>query len=75
MDTAGVVAKTRDVIKWAMSWMAMTKPDSIQQTQQVMELVVNPLLDGFSMVKAVGGRTFNEKTHISSDFHVLLDRT
>lgn len=75
MDTAGLVAKTRDVINWAMSWMAMTKPDSIQQTQQVMELVVNPLLDGFSMVKAVGGRTFNEKTHISSDFHVLLDRT
>lgn len=75
LDTAGMVAKTRDLINWAMSWMAMTKPEIIQQTQQVMELVVNPLLDGFSMVKAVGGRTFNEKTHISSDFHVLLDRT
>lgn len=75
MDTAAIVAKTREVINWAMSWMAMAKPNEAQQAQQVMELVVNPLLDGFSMIKAVGGRTFNEKTHISSDFHMLMDRT
>jgi hypothetical protein len=75
MRTEGLVAKARDVINWAMTWMAMTKPDETDQARQIVELGVYPLLDGFSMFKAVGGRTYTREDQISSDMQVLLDRT
>ena len=75
MRTEGLVAKTRDIVNWAMTWMAMSKPEEAEQARQIVELGVNPLLDGLSMFKAIGGRTYNLEDRINSDMQVLLDRT
>ncbi len=75
LHTEGMVAKVRELITWGMAWMAMAKPDGIDQAKQIVELGINPLLDGFSMIKAVGGRTCTEENQISSDIQMLLDRT
>lgn len=75
MRTEGVVAKARDMINWAMTWMAMTKPDEAEQARQIVELGVHPLLDGLSMFKAVGSRTYTQEDRINCDMQVLLDRT
>ncbi|MEJ2660872.1 MAG: DUF3352 domain-containing protein [Desulfobacteraceae bacterium] len=75
MRTEGLVAKTRDIVNWAVTWMAMAKPEEADQARQIVELGVNPLLDGLSMFKAVGGRTYNLEDRINSDMQVLLDRT
>ena len=75
MRTEGLVAKTRDIVNWAMTWMAMSKPEEAEQARQIVELGVNPLLDGLTMFKAVGGRTYNLEDRINSDMQVLMDRT
>jgi hypothetical protein len=75
MQTEALVAKVRDLISWAMTRMAMSKPNEIDQARQIVELGVNPVLDGLSMFKAVGGRTYTEGDQINSDIQVLLDRT
>lgn len=75
LRTAGLFAKVRDLITWGMTWMAMAKPDEVEQTKRVVELGIYPLLDGLSMIKAVGGRSYSEEDHFSSDVQVLLERT
>ena len=75
MRTEGLVAKARDIINWAMTWMAMTKPEEVEQARQIMELGVHPLLDGLTLFKAVGGRTYTGENQINSDIQVLMDRT
>ncbi len=75
MRTEGLVAKARDIIDWAVTWMAMTKPDKADQARQIVELGAYPLLDGFSMVKAVGSRTYTQENRINTDLQLLLDRT
>jgi hypothetical protein len=75
MRTEGLVAKAREIVDWAMTWMAMTKPNETDQARQIVELGINPMLDGLSMFKAVGGRTYIEEDQINSDIQVLLDRT
>jgi hypothetical protein len=75
MRTEGLVAKTRDIINWAVTWMAMTKPNEADQVRQIMDLGVQPVLDGLTIFKAVGGRTYIDGNQINSDIQVLLDRT
>jgi hypothetical protein len=75
MRTEGLVVKAHEIINWAITWMAMTKPDEIDQARQIVKLGINPVLDGLSMFKAVGGRTYTAKDQINSDIQVLLDRT
>jgi hypothetical protein len=73
--TEGVVARVREMVSWAMSWMAMSKPNEIEQARQIVKLGINPMLDGLTMFKAMGGRTYTEKNQINSDIQVLLNRT
>ena len=75
LRAAGLFAKVRDLITWGMAWMAMAKPDEVEQTKRVVELGIYPLLDGLSMIKAVGGRSYSGEDHFSSDVRVLLERT
>jgi hypothetical protein len=75
MRTDGLVAKTRDIVNWALTWMAMAKPNEGDQVRQIVELGVYPLLDGLSMFKAMGGRTYTQGDRINSDMQMLLDRT
>jgi hypothetical protein len=75
MRTEGLVAKAHEVINWALARMAMSKPAEADQARQIVELGINPLLDGLSMFKAVGGRTYSVESQINSDIQVLLDRT
>ncbi|KJS30523.1 MAG: hypothetical protein VR64_14925 [Desulfatitalea sp. BRH_c12] len=75
MNPQGLLDKTRQTISWAMAWMAMTKPDDAKRAQQIITLGIDPLIDGLSMIKAVGGRTYIEDDSVHSDTQVLLDRS
>jgi hypothetical protein len=74
MRTEGLFEKVREVISWGMSWMAMMQPAEAQNMQDIVTLGVDPLLDGLSMIKAVGGRAYAEEDRISSEVQMLLDR-
>jgi hypothetical protein len=69
----GLTGKTREVLSWAMSWMAMVQPDKAENLQAVVSLGIDPLLEGLSMVKAIGSRAYAEEDRICSDFQLLLD--
>ena len=52
----------------------MMQPDKAENLQDIVTLGIEPLLDGLSMVKAVGGRVYAEEDKISTEFQTLLDR-
>jgi Protein of unknown function (DUF3352) len=74
MNVEGMIAKSYEVISWAMAWMAATQPDKGEKAQKVVELVVNPLLDGFSMFKAIGSRTYSGEGHMTTDVYTSVQR-
>jgi hypothetical protein len=71
----GLIERTREVLSWAMSWMSMMQPDNAEMMQDIVSLGVNPLLDGLSMIQAVGGRAYIEDDRICSDVQLLVDRS
>lgn len=75
MQPEALTAKTREILKWAMAWMAMAKPEDVDQVQQVITLGIDPLLDGLAMVITIGGRAYMQEDHIRSEVHMLLDRS
>jgi hypothetical protein len=74
MRTEGLIEKTRELITWGISWTAMMQPDKARNMQDIVALGIEPALDGLSMVKAVGGRTYADEDRITSEVQVLLDR-
>ncbi|MBA3037312.1 MAG: hypothetical protein FP814_12565 [Desulfobacterium sp.] len=75
LNTERLLTKTRDLISCGMSWIVMAKRDRVDKTAKIVELGINPLLDGFSMFKAVGGHTYTGEDFICSDIQVLMDRS
>lgn len=75
LRTDALVAKAHELISLGMSLQAMARSDETEKAKKIVELGINPLLDGLSMVKAVGGRTYTDENLISSDIQVLLDRS
>ena len=71
----GLVARSRDITAWAMAWMAMVRQETAERNRQIVDLLINPVLDGLSMIKAVGTRTYIEETRIKSDTYAALDRS
>ncbi len=74
LNVEGMIAKSRDIISWGMAWMGATQPDKGEKAQKVVELVLNPLLDGFSMYKAIGSRTYTGKGHVTTDVYTSVQR-
>ncbi len=75
LRSEGLIARIKELIPRGMSWLAMTQPDKAKDLQKVVDLGVMPLLDGLSMYKAVGGRTYVDGNRVCSDVQVLMDRT
>jgi hypothetical protein len=75
MRAEGLVERTREVLAWAMSWMAMMQPAKAESMQGIVSLGVDPLLDGLSMIQAVGARAYVEEDRICSDIQLLVDRS
>ncbi len=67
--------KTRGVLNWSMTLLALTKPKEIRKIKKIINLGVYPILDGLTMMKTVGGRAYTEKDSITSDIKILLDRS
>ncbi len=66
--------KTRQALTWVMAWANLVKTRQRVQLGPVIDVVVNPVLDGLTMVRTVSGRTFVEKDCISSEVKMVLDR-
>jgi hypothetical protein len=75
LNTEDLFAKTRELITWGINWTAITNKDKAEKAKKIMELGINPLLDGLSMIKAVGVNTCIKEDSINSDMRVLLDRS
>jgi hypothetical protein len=74
MRAEGMIEKIRGLLDWGMTWMAMTQPDKAENLQQIVSLGVSPLLDGLSVIQAVGGHAVIEEDRVVSEVRVLLDR-
>lgn len=69
-----MVGRARSLMEWAMAWSAITKPEESQRIKQIVNLGVNPLLDGLTLFKTIGGHTRMGESQITSDIYILLDR-
>ena len=74
VNTEALIVKIREIVTWGRGWMAMVKPEGAEKNRQIVELVVNPILDGLSMFKAVGVRIYSEETRIICERYTYLDR-
>jgi hypothetical protein len=71
----GLAEKTGEVLDWTMGWMAVMQPARAENIQRIVSMAVDPLLDGLSMIRVVGGRTYTEEERIVSDVQLLMDRS
>ncbi|MBU1054720.1 MAG: DUF3352 domain-containing protein [Proteobacteria bacterium] len=74
LNTEEMIIKTRKLISWGISWMAIAQRDKVEKASKIVNLGINPLLDGLSMIKAMGGSTYIGEDFIKSDMQVLMDR-
>ncbi|MBN2429089.1 MAG: hypothetical protein JXK94_12200 [Deltaproteobacteria bacterium] len=73
-NVEGLIGKTKDISAWALAWMAATQPDRGEKGRRMVELVLNPLLDGFSMYNSIGSRVYIENDRMVSDTYVSVNR-
>jgi len=74
MNVTSMIAKSREVASWSLAWMAATQPDQGKKAQKVAELVLNPLLDGFSMVNSIGSRVYVKDDRLVNDIYTSVNR-
>jgi len=73
INVEGLNRRIREALTWAESWMVAIRPDKGKRFRELSDLVLVPLLDGFSMYRAVGVRTYIEEERIVSEIYTLID--
>lgn len=74
VQTEDLIGKSKDLINWGLTMMAITKPEQVQKLSEIMTVGVFPILDGLTMVKAMGGHLRNSEDVVVSDMRMLMDR-
>lgn len=69
-----LITQVQSMIDVGLSWMAMAKPQDMAKAKELVDVGVNPLLEGLKMYKSLGSRTYSEKDRICSEMYVSLDR-
>lgn len=74
LNIEAMIVKARDIVSWSLAWATATQPDKGEKARRLAALVIDPLLDGFSMYKAVGIRSYVEQGRVTTEAYTAVQR-
>ena len=69
-----LIDKLKAVVSWGGNMMVFKSPNMAERGDILIKGVINPLLDGLTMYKTIGARTFTKKNEIAMDRYYKIER-